>query len=319
MSWYKFSDDQNIYYANRSPRMRKFHHFSKGEEIKNKLEEIVESGNEVELKQNGILIEYYNDVSSLTPAEVPNGVYLHTPATHSQPEKITVMTPREDRVLDLLPELRKVKDEIDWFQANKEVYDKAQTRYARSFMIYGPPGTGKSSWIRGLTRDIDAIIIYINDIPSQSFCKYLSQIDKLKIIVFEEFITLFEDYNLSTILQFLDGEFSISNCISFLTTNHPEKIPENVIRCGRVDQFYRIGFPDKDARKKFFLEMFQYDATEDDLKATEGLAVADLREIYLVFLQQSLTIAESVKAIKKRHELIKKDFGSAREIGLSRY
>lgn len=319
MTWYKFNDDESVYYANRSPRMRKFHHFEDGKNITAKLQEIVNNGNEAEIKQNNILIEYYNDVSSLTPVEVPNGVYLYSCATHTQPEKITEMNPREDRVLDLLPELRKVKDEIDWFQANKQVYEQAQTRYARSFMIYGPPGTGKSSWIRGLTRDIDAIIIYINEIPSQAFCKYLSQIDKLKIIVFEEFITLFDDYNLSTILQFLDGEFSISNCISFLTTNHPEKIPENVIRCGRVDQFYRIGFPDSVARKKFFSEMFQYEASEEDLKATEGLAVADLREVYLVALQRSISITNSVKEIRKRHDLIRKDFGSAREIGLSRY
>lgn len=319
MSWYKFNDGESVYYSNRSPRMRKFHHFKSGEEIAEKLQEIIDNGNEVEIKQNNILIEYHNDVSFLVSEEVPNGVYLYSSATHTQPEKITKMTARDDRVLDLLPELRKVKDEIDWFQANKQVYEEAQTRYARSFMIYGPPGTGKSSWIRGLTRDVDAIVIYINDIPSQSFCKYLSQINKLKIIVFEEFVTLFEDYNLSTILQFLDGEFSISNCISFLTTNHPEKIPENVIRCGRVDQFYRIGFPDSIARKKFFLEMFQYDASESDLKATEGLAVADLREVYLVALQQSISIDQSVKAIKKRHELIKKDFGSTKEISLSRY
>lgn len=319
MTWYKFSDDETTYYANRSPRMRKFHQFDKGQEIKSKLQEIIDNGNEVEIKQNGVLIEYYNDVSMMTPVEVPSGVYLYSCATHTHPEKITEMSAREDRVIDLLPELRKVKSEIDWFQANRQVYDQAQTRYARSFMIYGPPGTGKSSWIRGLTRDIDAIVIYINDIPSQSFCKYLSQIDKLKIIIFEEFITLFDDYTLSSILQFLDGEFSISNCVSFLTTNHPEKIPENVIRCGRVDQFYRIGFPDSVARKKFFLEMFQYDASEDDLNATEGLAVADLREIYLISLQQSISISASVKLIKKRHDLIRKDFGSTREIGLSRY
>jgi SpoVK/Ycf46/Vps4 family AAA+-type ATPase len=319
MSWYKFKDDQSVYYSNMSPRMRKFHHFNLGSDLANKLQEITENGNEIEIKQNGILIEYYNDVSSLIPVEVPNGVYLYSGATHTQPEKITAMNARDDKVLDLLPELRKVKEEIDWFQKNKQVYEQAQTRYARSFMIYGPPGTGKSSWIRGLTRDVDAIIIYINEIPSRSFCKYLSQIDKLKIIVFEEFITLFDDYNLSTILQFLDGEFSISNCISFLTTNHPEKIPENVIRTGRVDQFYRIGFPDIDARKKFFIEMFQYEATSQDLEATDGLAVSDLREVFLVSLQQSLTISESVKVIKKRHALIKKDFGSTKEIGLSRY
>jgi SpoVK/Ycf46/Vps4 family AAA+-type ATPase len=318
MSWYKFSDNEEIFYASRSPRLKKYHGFQNSDELIEKIAIINEGNNDFEVKNN-LLIEYYNDISSLTPVEIPNGVYMYKCATSAQPEKLVSMQVRDDRVLELLPELKKISDEITWFRNNREVYEKAQTRYARSFMIYGPPGTGKSSWLRGLARDIDAIVIYLNDIPTESFISQLNQIDKLKIIIFEEFVTLFEDYTLSTILQFLDGEFSPTNCISFVTTNHPEKIPENVIRCGRVDQFYRIGYPDKEVRKKYFKEMFDYDASEDDLKHTANLAVADLKEVYLVFLQRNITIPDAVKVIKERHDLIRKDFGRTREISLSTY
>lgn len=319
MSFYKFSEGENTFYSPHSPRLKKYHTFKTSEELADKIKEITEvNGNDFEMR-NGLLIEYYNEKSSLTPVELENGVYLFKCATTAYPERLVTTQVRDDRVLDLLPELKKIMKEIDWFKANREVYEKARTRYARSFMVYGPPGTGKTSWLRGLSREVDAIVIYMNDIPTESFVEQLNKVDKLKILIFEEFVTLFEDYSLSTILQFLDGEFSPTNCISFVTTNHPEKIPENVIRCGRVDQFYRIGFPDKKVRKQYFKEMFDFDATEDDLNATADLAVADLKEVFLVSLQHNIPIFEAVKTIKKRHDLIKKDFGKTREISLSRY
>lgn len=319
MSWYKFVDEETTFYSPNSPRLKKYHTYSDNKELYHKIKQITEvNSNDFEIRYN-LIIEYYNEKSSLTPVDLENGVYLFQCATTSSPERLVATQVRDDRVLDLLPELQKIQKEIEWFKANRLVYEKAKTRYARSFMIYGPPGTGKTSWLRGLARETNAIVIYLNDIPTESFIEQLNKIDKLKIIIFEEFVTLFDEYNLSTILQFLDGEFSPTNCISFVTTNHPEKIPENVIRCGRIDQFYRIGFPDKEIRKKYFKEMFGYDATEDDLNSTQDLAVADLKEVFLVFLQRNVSIAEAVKVIKKRHDLIKKDFGKTREISLSRY
>lgn len=319
MSFYKFTDGENTFYSPHSPRLRKYHTFKTSEDLSEKIKEITEvNGNDFEIRSS-LVIEYYSEKSSLTPIELENGVYLFKCATTSQPERLVATQVRDDRVLDLLPELKKIQKEIEWFRSNREVYEKARTRYARSFMVYGPPGTGKTSWLRGLSREIDAIVIYMNDIPTESFVEQLNKIDKLKIIIFEEFVTLFEDYTLSTILQFLDGEFSPTNCISFVTTNHPEKIPENVIRCGRVDQFYRIGFPDKEIRKQYFKEMFGFEASDDDLVATADLAIADLKEVFLVSLQRNVTITEAVKVVKKRHDLIKKDFGKTREISLSRY
>jgi chaperone BCS1 len=51
---------------------------------------------------------------------------------------------------------------------------------------------------------------------------------------------------LKIMLEYLDGYFSLKNCIVIMTTNHPEKLDPALIRPGRVDYHIHFDAPTND-------------------------------------------------------------------------
>ncbi len=73
-----------------------------------------------------------------------------------------------------------------------------------------------------------------------------------------------DDVNLSCFLNVLDGVIELEGLVFFMTTNHPEKIDEALIRPGRIDFKYEF----KKASVKTVKEMlkFKYELNENDTK-----------------------------------------------------
>jgi hypothetical protein len=199
--------------------------------------------------------------------------------------------------------------------------DGGATGPGKNLIYFGPPGTGKSSWTRKFIKSRkDAIVVFLDQVPSRSFLEKLesSTKDILKVFVFEEAVSLLEDSSdIREMLDFLDGSKTVSNAIYFLSTNYPDAIPENVIRNGRIDTFAYVDYPGESARQKLINLYLNRDGTSEEVKITDKMPIVDIREICFLHKKTNKSFSDCVKIIEEKHKMIKKHFGRTKEIRLT--
>lgn len=176
---------------------------------------------------------------------------------------------------------------IDRFIDNKPLYDKYNKNYKLVILLYGPPGTGKSTMINSLALHLKSRYIYYidkllkSDDNSGAICGALSSnsydsssVDNKPIpavFVIEDIdrSVLPESHTdkstekhdvVNNLMQVLDSGITPPNSIFIITTNHIEKIPDQVKRVGRIDYTIYVGNLDIDEA----IEMCRYYEVDPD-------------------------------------------------------
>jgi AAA+ superfamily predicted ATPase len=159
----------------------------------------------------------------------------------------------------ICPEKDDVLNNLNRFFEKEELYKNHNLIFNYNILLHGKPGTGKTLLARIISDYYDAILFTFNsksyiydffnftiyDSFSQDIRKHKKFIflfDEIDIILKDTLIDPVskasaesENSKLETILKVLDGELSVHNSITILTTNHMEDLDERVIRSGRID------------------------------------------------------------------------------------
>jgi hypothetical protein len=314
--WYKFNTPTGFYFSPFTKSKHQLCYYETPKEMANSLSP--ENSYEVVTDH---LVEVYEKATPQTePESLPNGVYYHEYGSAALPERISPMVIREDKYVELMDSLKELDEGIDQFVQNKQIYIDSCSSYKLGILLFGPPGSGKTSYMREFIRKKDAIVIFMDGVPSRKFLEKLetSTKNRTKIIVFEEAVSLLESSeDIREMLDFLDGSKSLSNTIYFLSTNYPESIPENIVRNGRIDIFVRVDYPNINARKKLISLYLKREASEEELVLTENLPIVDIREICFSHKKTSKSFKECVKIIEDKNKMLKKHFGKSKEIRLA--
>ena len=147
-----------------------------------------------------------------------------------------------------------ILDFISTFTKNKPIYKKHGVAYKTGILFYGPPGSGKSTLARAIATylnweivviDVKTLIYgmpYIND-------KTIVLIEDIDCLVKERFSATKKEeaglLDMHTLLNYIDGVMSPSNCIFIATTNYIERIDPALIRPGRFDLCLEVPHADK--------------------------------------------------------------------------
>lgn len=159
----------------------------------------------------------------------------------------------------ICPEKDDVLNNLNRFFEKEEIYKNHNLIFNYNILLHGKPGTGKTLLVRIISDYYDAILFTFNsksyiyeffnftiyDSFSQDIRehkKFIFLFDEIDIILKDALIDPVskssvesENSKLETILKVLDGELSVHNSITILTTNHMEELDERVIRSGRID------------------------------------------------------------------------------------
>lgn len=236
------------------------------------------------------------------------------------------------------PGLLSADENIQRFLKSKDLYRNLQMDYRRSLLIHGDPGTGKSQYLFHLSKQLidnhDAIVIRIensrqlSDFENGILNKIAGRTNRLKVIIIEELADFTGSRNITSILHLLDNMHFRENVMFLLTTNYPERIPENVVdRPSRIDLL--SGVYSKDYTAEFVDAWYEFilgepisekEKEQSWYKEVPGkLSPAYMKELFIYSQLLEVSINKAWKLIKERKQSIKANFAESSEksIGFS--
>lgn len=165
--------------------------------------------------------------------------------------------------------LNDVKD----FLESGDWYHRRGIPYRRGYLLYGPPGSGKTSYIQALAGELDYNICILNlsenNLTDDRLNHLMNHIPERSILLLEDVDAAFNKreqskekgftsgVTFSGLLNALDGVTSAEECITFMTTNHPDKLDPALMRPGRVDFKVLINNATEYQVRKMFLRFYE--------------------------------------------------------------
>jgi SpoVK/Ycf46/Vps4 family AAA+-type ATPase len=208
--------------------------------------------------------------------------------------------------------LAQITNDINKFLGAEKLYQEMGVIYKRGYLLYGEPGNGKTSFIRHLVRTVlpkDTHIIWMDEIPNMEMVKALCAIPTMKVFVIEELTTMNKNaYMIKELLEFLDGESSVSNSIVIATTNYPEELHQNLAdRPSRFDLVYEIKPPTIEESEIFFERFLKRPLETGEVKFS-GLTVSHIREVCLLHKLHNLTLQQAYEKVQEGRKKFKDNF-----------
>ncbi|WP_296615441.1 AAA family ATPase [Sphingomonas sp.] len=185
---------------------------------------------------------------------------------------------------------------------NGELADQLELRAKRGVLLYGPPGTGKTSIGRALAHRLKGRFFLIDGSvktePAYAFAATLQSIaaEAMKhspcVLFIDDADLLFGIAHVAgltryllTLLDGLVGDTASKVCV-MMTAMDPRKIPEAVLRSGRVELWLEVKPADCETRSKILRRWMSdllpgvEDIDYEQLGSrTEGFTPADLRRV----------------------------------------
>lgn len=182
-----------------------------------------------------------------------------------------------------------ILEDVKDFMQNGGWYSDRGIPYRRGYLLYGPPGSGKTSFIQALAGELDYNICILNlseqNLTDDRLNHLMNNMPERSILLLEDIDAAFNsrktmsqdhgqdgtpnnlsqfqmqsNYNTSVtfsgLLNALDGVTSSEETITFMTTNHPEKLDPAIMRPGRVDFKVFIGNATPYQAEKMFMKFY---------------------------------------------------------------
>ena len=222
------------------------------------------------------------------------------------------------------------------FKNSKKFYNEHSIPYQRGWLLHGYPGTGKSSIIKALATEESMTILSIKLSDKYITDSTLEQIllDATPgIFIFEDIDVIFKKDNViidkkpskddgdnsdddkqkggaltySGFINILSGINDVFNgSIIVMTTNNYDRIPASLIRPGRIDKIWHIGYADVDQIEQL-LRAFQPELSEGDYKLIPKMIIDKDAQLTIAVLQNYFikyrTIDEIVKNLNNIREI----------------
>src|SRR5690554_269236 len=178
---------------------------------------------------------------------------------------------------------------------NYKDYSELGISLPKGLLMYGPPGVGKTLFARAIANEIGRSFIEV-DFASKSSDykdlikeKFQEAKEKSPSIIFideiDKFIPeedLFREYKSdktretqAMLLSLLDGFDKDGEIMVIATVNHIRKIPDALIRPGRVDKHIGLSLPDEQSRREIISYYLNQIKLEKEIDINQVLLISD--------------------------------------------
>lgn len=218
-------------------------------------------------------------------------------------------------------------NEISLFWEKKDLYKANKLVHKRGILLTGYPGTGKTSIISQVAEGVvknHGIVFKVQDFRNLEHYVNFLTLGFRKIQPETPVVTILEDIDKyqevePSLLDFLDGKFSIEHHIIISTSNNTDSIPDSVLRPSRMDLLIEIDLPSEDVRREFFQHKnVSGEDLETLVKGSDECSIADLKELYICVYLMDYSIEDALSKVlsprERKNYLFKSN--SIKKIGL---
>jgi chaperone BCS1 len=152
------------------------------------------------------------------------------------------------------------------FQNSQSWYESIGIPWRRAYLLKGSPGNGKTSIVKALASELKMniylLILSDPDMTDNRINDLLSKVPPRSILLLEDIDCAFNfrvrsngkesGLTFAGLLNALDGVATPEGWIIFMTTNHPEKLDEALIRKGRADVHEEFANASKSQARRLF-------------------------------------------------------------------
>ena len=226
--------------------------------------------------------------------------------------------------------MEEIKEDMKFLieMIKNEEYRKRGAKIPKGILLQGPPGNGKTLLAKALAGEcginfvsIDAsefnspfigiggnkIIKTFKDAKEKSPCIiFIDEIDSIGSSRMSAESAAAREYNsiLTTLLSQMDGFTSADGVMVLAATNRAEELDPALLRPGRFDRKFTVGYPDKHARKELF-ELYTKDLKlesdvniDEFIRQTYGCSCAEIRNI----INEAI-----INSVANKHERVSAD------------
>jgi chaperone BCS1 len=163
----------------------------------------------------------------------------------------------------------KIMNDLENFKSSENEYIQFGIPYKKTYLLTGAPGMGKSSLIKALCTKYNYSLSFLavsKNFDNTSLVYAIRDLNENSILLLEDIDCLFDKRNVSqenssltfsNLINILDGVLYKHGIIIFMTTNHPEKLDNALMRIGRIDMIINIDYPKKEMIQKAYNDILK--------------------------------------------------------------
>lgn len=260
------------------------------------------------------------------------------------------LTSREPRSLDTiyLPTPRKssitnsgisIDKHLENFlnSETKEKYFRLGIPYKCNYLLEGHWGTGKTSLITALATHYGyglSILPFSSKLGDVELFRAIKRMREKTFLILEDIDSLFIDrksgdtnknrITFSGLLNTLDGIATPDGLITFMTTNHKNKLDPALIRPGRIDYVMKFGYITKNQMKSMFIKFSDLQEKEEqnskftkfwdalkNVNCKDKLTTGLLQQYLFKYLDDSDAMIENVEELKDIYQSLNEEKDSS--------
>jgi chaperone BCS1 len=202
---------------------------------------------------------------------------------------LSTINKRQKNTLFMDINFNELLDSITTFFQDENDYLDHGIPFKMNFLFHGIPGAGKTSLIYTIASHFNLDICFLNvskDLDDNTFTRAITTLPDDSILVLEDLDSLFverdskSNLSFSTVLNVLDGIIKKHKLLTFITTNHKDRLDSALKRSGRIDYELEFTYASRKQTEDMFTHFFKDNQLKEFMKFTKKLkyTTADLQK-----------------------------------------